>query len=516
MNENQNGSIAVAEPEGQQLVAEAKLDPSKNDAKWKRKRVDVNNVGAKIILPDGMSKTAAISQIERARQEEEEVVKITRHFDAFPLDGAVQAHKALTDMYGVVTSSPKQIKAMMGPEVDPPKTISVQTGVNQRVDVVWGQFTLPGIEGWIEFGVDNEHDKSVFVIFGEVKRKHTGSLNRLFDTIEVLIATESIYKGKALRIHLTEKSKVNLENPPTFMDTRQTKPEELILSDDVQRIVESTIFAPIMRTDLFRKAGIPLKRGILAEGRYGVGKTFLAAVVAKIAEEHGWTFLMLDNVKALAHALQFAEAYKLGPCVVFAEDLDRAMAERNELGNELLNTIDGVLSKHVEIMCILTTNHVEKINPAMLRPGRLDAVISISAPDKAAIERLLRQYGRGLVASDTNLDVVAEKLVGEIPATVREVVERSKSWNLFRTETLDALVSEQDLLDALNEMKRHLDLMREKKEDVLTPGEQLGKAMETVVFAGVEHGLHTDPSNPTYNTLEYVAEVVDDIQSIVS
>ena len=65
-------------------------------------------------------------------------------------------------------------------------------------------------------------------------------------------------------------------------------------------------------------------------------------------------------------------------------------------------------------------------------------------------------------------------------------------------------------------MKRHLDLMREKKEDVLTPGEQLGKAMETVVFAGVEHGLHTDPSNPTYNTLEYVAEVVDDIQSIVS
>ena len=54
-------------------------------------------------------------------------------------------------------------------------------------------------------------------------------------------------------------------------------------------------------------------------------------------------------------------------------------------------------SKDSEIMVVLTTNEVSKIHPAFLRPGRIDAVVSIRPPDTEATVRMVRRYGRGLV-----------------------------------------------------------------------------------------------------------------------
>src|SRR5262249_9702485 len=110
-------------------------------------------------------------------------------------------------------------------------------------------------------------------------------------------------------------------------------------------------------------------------------KTLTAYVTAKKSSSNNWTFIYLDRVAGLHEAFRFAKQY--APSVIFAEDIDRAVNgdDRTTDIDDVLNTIDGIESKGGEIITILTTNHVDQINRAMLRPGRLDAVISIQAPD---------------------------------------------------------------------------------------------------------------------------------------
>ena len=102
---------------------------------------------------------------------------------------------------------------------------------------------------------------------------------------------------------------------------------------------------------------------------------------------------------------------------------------------------------------VLTTNHVEKINPAMLRPGRLDAVISVRPPDKGRRSSgCSRLYGRGLIPKEEDLSSVGKKLEGLIPALIREVVERASSRpsTVSQMETLE--IFQTDLLAATETM----------------------------------------------------------------
>src|SRR5262249_22003547 len=153
--------------------------------------------------------------------------------------------------------------------------------------------------------------------------------------------------------------------------------------EDIQNQIDTSILVPIMHTKEVEAQKIPLKRTILLEGPYGTGKSLTARMAARVCEENGWTFILLDRVQGLRTALEFANRYS--PAVVFAEDIDRISEERNDAANDLINTIDGVLSKSSKIMTILTTNFADKLDKAMVRPGRLDAVISLRAPSDAAV-----------------------------------------------------------------------------------------------------------------------------------
>src|SRR6185312_11215945 len=83
-------------------------------------------------------------------------------------------------------------------------------------------------------------------------------------------------------------------------------------------------------------------------------------------------------------------------------------------------------SKSCEIMVILTTNRVNKIAKALLRPGRMDSIISLKMPDADAAARLVALYGRDLFSQDLDFKQVGKRLAGMRPASIRECVERSK------------------------------------------------------------------------------------------
>lgn len=454
--------------------------------KTKDKQVGVtHSKGTKqITLPQGMNADDAIVWLMRKDHEENRVVTIKEYVEAYPLDGAYALAKAMADIYGWTNLVPTP--GFFGP--NPPEMVGVQISPdpNDVVQVPWGRMEVPGVSGFIQCGMHLKDDRPVFLITGQVKRKHEKEISKLAQRCREIVREESIYRGQAVRVHFPDPNNSSPDDfNPRFIDLSGVKPEELVFEQDTMDLIRTNLFTPIERTQLCRDHGIPLKRGVLLAGPYGVGKTLTAHVAAKKCYENGWTFIYLDHVEDLQAAIYFAQQYS--PAMVFAEDIDRLIAsERDDKVNAILNVIDGVDTKHAEVLITLTTNHVEKINQALLRPGRLDAVVSVRPPDAEAAQRLVRQYGRGLVSEDEDLTVAGEKLDGKIPAVIREVVERAKLAAIDRTEPGQPLkVSGRDLVIAADSMLAHLDLLAPKPEDTRSDIEKGADILGTKMLEGL-------------------------------
>lgn len=431
---------------------------TEEEKKMKKKpiHVDLERKGTKIILPEEMPFNDGINWLRRWRDEEDTLVAISEDVQAYPMDGAFAFARAISQLNGFSQQVPTP--GFFGSR--PPVMIGLSTGVDESVQVPWGRVEIPGIKGYLETSYSRaEGNMPIFVIKGEVRKGDKEKVIQLANLTRRLVKNESIYRGRAIRVRFPdEMTDFDPSISPKFLDTSKVKDKELIFSDETMQIIQTSIFTPIEHTAECRKNGIPLKRGILLEGPYGVGKTLTADVMSKLSEDNGWTFIYLQTVEDLAQAILFAKQYQ--PAVIFAEDVDSVVSgERRGSLNEILNTIDGIESKGTDIMVCLTTNHVERINKAMLRPGRLDAVISIRPPDAKAVEKLIRLYGRNRIGEGEPLNKVATELEGQIPALIREVVERSKLAAIHRNPSGDLHLTEADLLIAASAMKRHLELL---------------------------------------------------------
>lgn len=454
-------------------------EPKKTN--WDRLDVEIQHEGRAITLPndpDKMPINKAIEALVRKQQDEEQIFRVYEIIDAYPFDAAVACTQAMINLYGWASPQTEIQQSMLGTRRNPPMMLSVKTGVKDD-DVVQcplGSFKLPGVDELIQTVIADTPKGKIFVITGEIKKRSKHIVLELATEARRLVKENSIYRGKAIRLSVDWQGNLDLSEPPTFMDV--SFKEELVFDDDIQAQIDTSIMVPIKHTDAVRKAKIPLKRGVLLTGHYGTGKTMAARETARVCEQHGWTFILLDKVQGLRAALEFANRYS--PAVVFAEDIDRVMEERDDSANDLINTIDGVISKRAEIMTILTTNFVEKIDPVILRPGRLDAVISLRAPTDAAVERLLRVYAGKLLPDESNVAGAAHELSGQIPASIRECVERAKLGMIGRGANK---LSDLDLVIAAKTMKNHLALLnREVKKP--TAAERLAESLQEVVLNG--------------------------------
>jgi transitional endoplasmic reticulum ATPase len=439
---------------------------------------DIIYDGKHITLPGDPTKMKlkdAITTLKRKMEDEEQKTVLVEAIDAYPMDGAVSFYRAMKAIYG--WASPVPIPGFFGDK--PPAMRSIRIGPDDGdvIQVPWGRFVLPNLDGgFVQTSAEHDGTKWVFQIFAEVKKKDSDVIRELADKTRELLKTESIYRGKAIRLRTDDDGDMDIDLDPEFLHTKHIKFEELILNAGEGEQIETSLWTAIKHTKACVGAQIPLKRGILLEGPYGCGKALVASQTSRICVDHGWTFILLDNVKGLQDALLFAQRY--APAVVFAEDADRVAGDREERGNDLLNTIDGILSKNAQVITVLTTNYVEKLHPAMLRPGRLDAVISVRPPESESVRKLIRIYGRGLLDVSCDLQDVSDELAGNIPATIREVVERSKLAMISRG---GASITPDDLLVAARGMKQHLALLAPKAKEE-SPHERLGKALTEVMM----------------------------------
>src|SRR5436305_609658 len=144
----------------------------------------------------------------------------------------------------------------------------------------------------------------------------------------------------------------------------------------------------------FKQIGAKVPKGILLHGPPGTGKTLLAKAVA---HESGATFFsqsaasfveMFVGVGAARIRHLFRAARKHAPAFVFIDELDAVgghrgfdvSGERDQTLNQLLVELDGFTARK-EVVVIAASNLLEKLDPALLRPGRLDRQIFVSPPD---------------------------------------------------------------------------------------------------------------------------------------
>lgn len=434
---------------------------------------DLTFEGTKFILPAQYEGKVdeAISFLDRWQRQQGKTHEYVKTFQNRPYDVAHALTLALTEVFGS-SGMGESWRDMFGQEHHP-QYIEVPTGVGQSVQVPWDLVAFPilGPDAVISVGYTRDRDYGMLgQLIIRAPRGVKAQVEGLFKVIEKHLKASSIYKGKALI--------GGDQLMPTFLDVRKVDPAHVIYSDDVLQQLNANVWALIEHTDLMRDLGEPLKRAVLLEGPYGTGKSLAAFLTAQKCVENGWTFLFARPGDDLDSAMRTAQLY--APAVVFFEDID-VIGEAGDPArvSKLLDSFDGIGAKGAEVVAVLTTNRKDKIHRGMLRPGRLDAVISINQLDEAGVEKLVRAHVAEDMLRVIDYSKVYESFREFTPAFAKEAISRAKRYAIARTGGRPDFLTTMDFVGAANSLRPQLELMHAADEEKTTPS--LDKALREVV-----------------------------------
>lgn len=183
------------------------------------------------------------------------------------------------------------------------------------------------------------------------------------------------------------------------------------LSDQIRELRES-IELPLLNPELFLRVGINPPKGVLLYGPPGTGKTLLARAVASNIEAN---FLKVvssaivdkyigESARIIREMFGYAREHQ--PCVIFMDEIDAIGGRRFSEGTsadreiqrtlmELLSQLDG-FEKVGKVKMIMATNRPDVLDPALLRPGRLDRKIEIPLPNEQSRMEILKIHASPL------------------------------------------------------------------------------------------------------------------------
>merc|ERR1711915_344825 len=192
------------------------------------------------------------------------------------------------------------------------------------------------------------------------------------------------------------------------------------LDTQIQEIKES-VELPLTHPEYYEEMGIKPPKGVILYGQPGTGKTLLAKAVAN---QTSATFLRVVGSELIQKYLGdgpklvrelFRVADDLSPSIVFIDEIDAVGTKRYDSHSggerkiqrtmlELLNQLDGFDARG-DVKVILATNRIESLDPALLRPGRIDRKIEFPLPDIKTRRRIFQIHtSRMTLADDVNLE----------------------------------------------------------------------------------------------------------------
>ncbi|CAI5977561.1 unnamed protein product [Closterium sp. NIES-65] len=212
--------------------------------------------------------------------------------------------------------------------------------------------------------------------------------------------------------------------------------------DNVKRELQETVQYPVEHPEKFEKFGMSPSKGVLFYGPPGCGKTLLAKAIANECQANfisvkGPELLTMWFGESEANVREiFDKARQSAPCVLFFDELDSIATQRgssvgdaggaaDRVLNQLLTEMDGMNAKKT-VFIIGATNRPDIIDPALLRPGRLDQLIYIPLPDEASrlkiFEAVLR---KSPLAKEVELPALARYTHGFSGADITEICQRA-------------------------------------------------------------------------------------------
>jgi cell division protease FtsH len=205
----------------------------------------------------------------------------------------------------------------------------------------------------------------------------------------------------------------------------------------------------------FREIGAKVPKGVLLHGPPGTGKTLLAKAVA---HESGASFFsqsaasfveMFVGVGSQRIRRLFKAARKKAPAIVFIDELDAVgghrgfdvSGERDQTLNQLLVELDGFTTTKKDVVVIAASNLLEKLDPALLRPGRFDRQIFVSPPDVGGRERILGVHSANKpLAQDVDFKLLARQTSGLTGADLANICNEAAIFAARRDATEVAMI----------------------------------------------------------------------------
>jgi transitional endoplasmic reticulum ATPase len=224
-----------------------------------------------------------------------------------------------------------------------------------------------------------------------------------------------------------------------FVEIPKVKWEDVGGLEDVKQKLKEAVELPIKKPEVFRRLGITPLRGILLYGPPGTGKTMLAKAVANESQAN---FITVRGPEVLSKWLGesekavrdiFKKAKQSSPCIIFLDEID-SMAPRRGFAsdsrtservvNQLLTSMDGIDSLQ-DVIILAATNRPDILDPALLRPGRLDRLLMVPAPDKDSRFQILRVHTKDVPLKGVELKPLADRLEGFVGADIAGLIREA-------------------------------------------------------------------------------------------
>lgn len=232
---------------------------------------------------------------------------------------------------------------------------------------------------------------------------------------------------------------------------------------DLKNLLIAEVINPLRDPERFKKFKVSIPNGILLYGPPGCGKTF---IVRKLAEELGYNFFEVkhsDLATPFIHGSVgnigkvFEMAKQNSPAIIFFDEISGLVPDRQNLRdssshkeeevNEFLIQLNDAADNN--ILVVGATNYIDRIDPAVLRPGRMDKKIHVPPPDLEARRELFKLGLSGRPHDDIDFDRLAELTEGYSSADIIEGIVESASR---LAANLDKQSIDQELLE--NEVKK--------------------------------------------------------------